>query len=819
MATVNFKETVHLKDDWLQEVPPVAGLSFSFDENVNLKDNFQTEIAGGVTDGLTQYLEDEVNLSEDWNFFIGGSLTTSFNETVDLSESAIRDIFLVGEVVFENDEVNLKEELIFAGVTTHIGNFEKNQNISFGDTESPNYKEYSHRFRWTGYNGIAVPDLNYKDLTEPIVRVIPAPSFLQFKYDNSFLLFTRNTINRFLLKADVETGQWRAETDNLIQEFVDLGLMASKTLVLAKDTLYGLSEKGAWKWNKDGLKLISDKIITLPDAGDYEYIGFFCSIRNQYILHRQESSGSVFKATFGTPVDYAVNPESGVSDEAQIRYLNSTHTITVGWKSNSGTNRDSWIGVATINRTAKSITHGTQVSMKPVGGAGGRSEPSVCRMSDSQVVCGVDDSTLPNAGDYSIYVGTISGDTIVLGTAAVIPAITGNATTFRIEKLNSSTFVVFYGTDNASFGLHYRICTISGTTITVGDEVVRINTHVVEPLHTEQVETNKIALLYRQIGSASYVQIASFANGTLTFGAAKSLGGTYQTLALNAPHEQRLFMAYGDVNDIKLKPALIDGIELTLGSTNTYAGLHQAAYPFIGLANRGASGFYLFYTDKANSDYGTAVFGAGGDTAMQLYEETKTVFFGGGTLVAAHAAALGGGLVICNNAQTVTNDGFEQIWGMEFAAIDSFVYQIDHDKWMKFLGIDISDVPVILSGGSLDQNYNLWLDSDKEIQKYPGTIDTTIEAYITTKEFYIREGVFQRWIVDFEGSDVDVETTVFREVDGSDVELKDIKFSVAPNKFRGLALKNQRGRKMSITIFNATVINGLSFDIKLRGER
>ncbi len=812
MPTVVISEFVHLHDNWGSGLDSTT---HEISEFVHLRDTVESDID---SDSFVKYISEFVHLRDDLSFIIVDASGFSFNisETVHLRDSYTRLVDTGGVKKFISEFVHLHDEWLVDVRLTN--NFLFNENISFGETKSPNYKEYSHRFRWTGYNGIAVPDLNFKDLKEPIVRVIPAPSFLQFKYDNSFLLFTRNTINRFILKADVETGQWRAQTDNLIEEFKDYGLMEAKTLVLAGDTLFGLSEKGAWKWNKDGFRLISDKIITLPDAGDFEYIGFYCSIRNQYILHRQESSGSVFLATFGTPVDYAVNPESGVSSSAQIKYLNATHTVTVGWKSNSGTNRDSWIGVATINRDTKAITHGTQVSMKPGGGAGGRSQPSVCRMSDSQVVCGVDDSTLPNAGDYSIYVGTITGDAIVLGTAAIIPAITGNATTFRIEKLNSSTFVVFYGTDNASFGLHYRICTINGTTITVGDEVVRINTHIVEPLHTEQVETNKIALMYRQIGSASYVQLASFANGVLTFGAAQSLGGTYQTIALNSPHEQRLFMAYGDGNDIKLIPALIDGIELTLGNINTYAGLHQAAYPEIGLANRGASGFYLFYTDKANTDDGTAVFGAGGDTVMQLYEETKTVFYTG-TVVAAHGAPLGGGLVICNNAQSGTNDGFEQIWGMEFAAIDSFVYQIDHDKWMKFLGIDISDVPVILSGGSLDENYNLWLDSDKEILKYPGTIDTTIEASITTKDFYIREGVFQRWMVDFEGSDVDVETTVFREVDGSDVELKDIKFSVAPNKFRGLALKNQRGRKMSITIFNATVINGLSFDIKLRGER
>ena len=815
MPTVVISETVHLHDNWGKGLDSTT---HEISEFVHLRDIIEPDID---SDSFIKYISEFVHLHDVLSFNIvgAGGFSFSLNETVHLRDSHTRLVDTGGVKKFISEFVHLRDEWLADVRVTH--NFLSNENISFGETKSPNYKEYSHRFRWTGYNGIAVPDLNYKDLKEPIVRLIPAPSFLQFKYDNSFLLFTRNTINRFLLKADIETGQWRAQTDNLIQEFVDLGLMAPKTLVLAKDTLYGLSEKGAWKWNKDGLKLISDKIIVLPDAGDFEYIGFYCSIRNQYILHRQESSGSVFLATFGTPVNYAINPESGVSFDAQIKYLNDTHTVTVSWKTNTGTNKSSWIGVATFNRTTKAITHGTQVDLTYPAGGGGRGQPSVCRMSDSQVVCGVDDSTLPNAGDWSVYVGTISGDTIVLGTAANIPELTGFASTFRLEKLNSSTFVAFYNTSSASSGLRYRIGTINGTTITFGDEVVVFSSGFANPLYTAQVETNKIALMYRVIGGAgtSYVQLAEYSNGALSFGSQYDLGASHEVMALNSPHESRLFMAYGVGNDMKLRPAAIDGVSLTLGSVNTYAGIFQVAYKDIGLANRGASGFYLFYTDKANSNYGTAVFGAGGDSAMQLYEETKTVFFGTGTLTGAHAASLGGGLVICNNSQGGVSDGYEQIWGMEFAAIDSFVYQIDHDKWMKFLGIDISDVPVILSGGSLDENYNLWLDSDKEIQKYPGTIDTTIEAYITTKEFYIGEGVFQRWMVDFVGTDVDVETIVTNEVDGSDTERIDSKFGVVPNRWRGLALKNQRGRKMSITIFNATVINGLSFDIKIRGEQ
>ena len=74
-------------------------------------------------------------------------------------------------------------------------------------------------------------------------------------------------------------------------------------------------------------------------------------------------------------------------------------------------------------------------------------------------------------------------------------------------------------------------------------------------------------------------------------------------------------------------------------------------------------------------------------------------------------------------------------------------------------------------------------------------------------------------MVDFEGSGVNVETRVTKEVSGSDVLEEDLKLSVAPNKFRGIPLGKQRGRKMSIKIIDADIIKSLSYDSKKWGEQ
>ena len=67
----------------------------------------------------------------------------------------------------------------------------------------------------------------------------------------------------------------------------------------------------------------------------------------------------------------------------------------------------------------------------------------------------------------------------------------------------------------------------------------------------------------------------------------------------------------------------------------------------------------------------------------------------------------------------------------------TWVYHIDRDLWTKFEDLDIIDIPVILSGGSFGANYNLWINSDTDIQNYPGPSNSGSPTEILTKEYYI----------------------------------------------------------------------------------
>lgn len=172
-----------------------------------------------------------------------------------------------------------------------------NNNIKFGDTETIVYKEYQNMLRWSNIDGYSFPALYNKNTREPILRLISAPSFLKLQYANTVIVFSRNYVYRFVLIGSPD--EWRARSESLIEDHTSYGLLARESLVKVSNMVLWLSEFGVILWNENDVNLISKDIldITLKDT----LLGFFCPIRNQYILHDNQFasvSGNTF--TFAT---------------------------------------------------------------------------------------------------------------------------------------------------------------------------------------------------------------------------------------------------------------------------------------------------------------------------------------------------------------------------------------------------------------------------------------------------------------------------------------------------------------------------------------
>ena len=163
-----------------------------------------------------------------------------------------------------------------------------NVNISFPADRGDTVKEFEtkdedNKFRWSDVNGQNFPDLYSKRLREPLSALTPAPSFLQFQYENTMIIMTRNTINRFLMSGDPST--WAGDPNRLVKEQENYGLYAPQTLVTAGESVLWMSENGIIMWSQNGLQKISENVIKISLSAIANMSSFFQAIRNQYILH------------------------------------------------------------------------------------------------------------------------------------------------------------------------------------------------------------------------------------------------------------------------------------------------------------------------------------------------------------------------------------------------------------------------------------------------------------------------------------------------------------------------------------------------------
>jgi len=174
-----------------------------------------------------------------------------------------------------------------------------NANITFDtvdNTQTIEQKTRKNMLKYSDVNENSFPDLFYKLTKEPVLKIIPAPSFLQFEYGNTFIIFTRNFVLRFVLEGSA--SGWRASADSLIEEHKHFGLFDKNTLQRAGSALFWLSEQGVVQWDADGIKNISKNIVSIPfSTASLVYRSMFCHVNDQYWLHTTVLSGTTWVGT------------------------------------------------------------------------------------------------------------------------------------------------------------------------------------------------------------------------------------------------------------------------------------------------------------------------------------------------------------------------------------------------------------------------------------------------------------------------------------------------------------------------------------------
>ena len=188
--------------------------------------------------------------------------------------------------------------------------------------ESKDFKKGStpSNVMWSDLNGTVFSELDFKKMQEPVLRIVQAPSFLKQQYQNTVVVFTRNTITRLVLNSDMT-----ASNSDQVGEYVAGGLYAIDSLVFGGNTLYWLSEDGVISWSPEGIGNISKEVISIPVHTNY--VGAWIHKNNQYLLHDKGSGISyvyhVFngKWTTFTGISFVKTANLNLGSEASSKIL------------------------------------------------------------------------------------------------------------------------------------------------------------------------------------------------------------------------------------------------------------------------------------------------------------------------------------------------------------------------------------------------------------------------------------------------------------------------------------------------------------------
>lgn len=191
-----------------------------------------------------------------------------------LSDTEIKDISdnLLNSMPYFPDE--------WIGIKPSDTGWVNNINITFEPTKDIT-DIISNEYRWSKIGNMVFPALYGKKTGEEILTMLPAPSFLKQQYENTVIIFTRNTISRMVLSPNQDI--WHTNSQNLIMEYSSFGLFAKKSLAQCGDNLFWLSETGVMRWSPSGLVNISKGKKIVPIRQDL--IGFYIPTNMQYALH------------------------------------------------------------------------------------------------------------------------------------------------------------------------------------------------------------------------------------------------------------------------------------------------------------------------------------------------------------------------------------------------------------------------------------------------------------------------------------------------------------------------------------------------------
>ena len=176
---------------------------------------------------------------------------------------------------------------------------------------------------------------------------------------------------------------------------------------------------------------------------------------------------------------------------------------------------------------------------------------------------------------------TISGTTITVGTATTIATDAYSSSRNAVVKIENNKVFVTYNKQSAQANLYAVVCTISGTTITVGTAVY-VSGSSITSYATTALSSSNVAIAYRR-SSNLYTVVCTISGTTITVGTAATIATTYSSstpgiFAYDANTIVVTYMSSTSPYSLYAVVCTISGTTITVGTATTIASNTNIVY-------------------------------------------------------------------------------------------------------------------------------------------------------------------------------------------------------------------------------------------------
>ena len=203
---------------------------------------------------------------------------------------------------------------------------------------------------------------------------------------------------------------------------------------------------------------------------------------------------------------------------------------------------------------------------------------SACSLSDSIIAIFNGYSYLSSAKNY-VYIGNVSGSVVSFGSANIFTP-SPQSRELHITSLDSSKIVIYYE-DQSDSQLKTRVGTVLGTNVSFGNENIVLSTGVISAsTQLATIDSSTIVVLYNSTGPVARRKIGTVSGNTITYNdpVTFNLGGGYaNNISICVFDNGTFLVAFDDNGNSNYGTAILGAGSLGSLVTDKILGILQAS--------------------------------------------------------------------------------------------------------------------------------------------------------------------------------------------------------------------------------------------------